>query len=267
MSRRSIAAVVSATVAGAVALAVAAAVLVREEPVDLLPDLDQAAPGELRGRTEQTPSGNRFFLGFESAAGNAGAGPLTLVAGRTARSQPELRLAQEIRRSDGGSRRVRLPVSLRYVRSATHSHWHLLDFMRYELRGPTGRPLRDRKTGFCLGDRYRLSARLAGAARTPRYRDECAKGKPEILALRVGISVGWGDDYKPHLEGQEFDVTRLPAGRYLLVHSVNPERVLVERDYGNNVASLAFMLSWPDGRDRAPRINVLERCPSSATCG
>lgn len=266
MSRRSLVAVTAAAVSGAVAVAVAAATLTREETVDLLPDLDQAAPGELRGRSEQTPAGTRFFLGFGSAAGNVGDGPLTLFARRASRAREELGVVQEIRRSDGGIRRVRLPIALRYVREKTHSHWHLLGFMRYELRGPSG-PLRDRKTGFCLGDRYRLAARLAREERAPRYRDECAKGKPEILALRVGISVGFGDDYKPHLEGQEFDITGLPAGRYLLVHSVNPARVLLERAYGNNVASLAFALSWPDGQRRPPRIDVIDRCPNSSTCG
>jgi hypothetical protein len=51
------------------------------------------------------------------------------------------------------------------------------------------------------------------------------------------------------------------------VHRVNPERVLVESDYGDNVASLAFALSWPEGRARPPRVDVIARCPESAACG
>jgi hypothetical protein len=138
--------------------------------------------------------------------------------------------------------------------------------MRYELRSSGGeRALRDKKTGFCLGDRYRAAA-VAGAVRSARFTDECGKNQPKLLRMREGISVGFGDDYKPHLEGQEFDVTTLPDGRYLLVHRVNPARRLLELDPSNNVASIAFDLSWPRGRKLPPRIDVAARCPGTATC-
>ena len=267
MTRHRLAVFLAVAAAGAVAIGFAAARLGGGETVDLLPNLVQAEPGELRGRTAETPAGTRFFLGFESAAGNRGDGPLTLVAQRSGRQRPTMALVQEIRRSDGGVRSIPLRATLRYVRSPTHSHWHLLHFMRYELRGEGGRLLRDRKTGFCLGDRYRLGLALERAVRAGRYTDECGKGEPGLLSLRVGISVGWGDDYKPHLEGQEFDVTDLPAGRYLLVHRVNPQRILLESDYGDNVSSLAFELTWPAGRARPPKVDVIARCSSTATCG
>jgi hypothetical protein len=259
---------VSVAVAGTVALAFGGVRLLGGETVELLPNLDAAAPGEIRGRSEETPDGVRFYLGFGSAAGNIGDGALSLVARRPARSQPRMRLEQEIRRSDGTSRTVPVAATLGYVRSATHSHWHMLGFMRYELRPAAGgRPVRDRKTGFCLGDRYRLGIALPRSRTTPEFTDECGKSRPELLSLRVGISVGFGDDYAPHLEGQEFDVTSLDAGRYLLVHRVNPQRLLLESDYGDNVSSLAFSLAWPDGRELPPRIDVLERCPGAESCG
>ena len=251
---------------GVVVIGVIAALRAGGETVDLLPNLDQAEPGDLRGRTEETPAGPRFFLGFESAAGNRGEGPLALVAARARTSEPRMGLAQEILRSDGRVRSVPLRAALRYVRSPTHAHWHLLGFMRYELRGDRG-TLRDRKTGFCLGDRYRLGLELLRAERSARYVDECGKSRPDLEELRVGISVGWGDDYAPHLEGQEFDVSTLPEGRYVLVHRVNPGRLLVESDYGDNVSSLAFVLSWPDGRERPPRVEVIARCADTAACG
>ena len=45
---------------------------------------------------------------------------------------------------------------VRYVVSPDHRHWHLLGFDHYALRRPGSRApvVRDRKTGFCLGDRY-----------------------------------------------------------------------------------------------------------------
>jgi hypothetical protein len=127
--------------------------------------------------------------------------------------------------------------------------------------------IRDRKTGFCLGDRYRVRTALDNARDKPLYTDECGKNQPDLLSLRSGISVGYGDNYAPNLEGQEFDVTGLPAGRYLLVHRVNPERVLRESDYSDNVSSMLFELSWPRGRSQSPSVDVIERCPDTAACG
>lgn len=235
---------------------------------ELLPNLDQAAPDELSGRSEGiAPAKQQFLLGFESAAGNVGAGPLVIDGSRASRIEPRMRLVQRIDRSDGSKRVVSLRARLRYVSSPTHSHWHLLGFMRYELRTTDGRRVRrDRKTGFCLGDRYPLPTTLAGAPVEALYKDECGRTQPDLLRLREGISVGWGDDYKPHLEGQEFDITGLASGRYVLVHRVNPERVLLESDYTDNTSSMAFDLSWPRGLNAPPRIDVVARCPDKATC-
>jgi Lysyl oxidase len=234
---------------------------------DLLPNLDTAAPDQLSGRSDLVSRPHRFFLGFESAAGNTGAGQLVVDGSRPSRSQPTMSLVQRIDRSDGSKRSVRLPARLRYVVSPTHAHWHLLGFMRYELRtAAAGRVRRDRKTGFCLGDRYVLDLKLPGAPATARYRDECGRSKPDLLEIREGISVGFGDNYKPHLEGQEFDITNLPAGRYVLVHRVNPQRVLRESNYRDNASSMAFDLSWPRGRDLPPRIDVVARCPDRESC-
>jgi len=234
---------------------------------DLLPNLDEAAPDELSGRSDLLATPRRFFLGFESAAGNVGAGPLVIDGSRPSRVLPTMSLVQRIDRTDGSRRTVKVPARLRYVVSPSHAHWHLLGFMRYELRNAAGeRVRRDQKTGFCLGDRYALQTSLPAAPVTARYTDECGRSKPDLLEIREGISVGFGDNYKPHLEGQEFDITNLPAGRYVLVHRVNPRRVLRESDYTDNASSMAFDLSWPRGRDLPPRIDVVRRCPDRATC-
>ena len=103
------------------------------------------------------------------------------------------------------------------------------------------------------------------AARRARYSDRCGKGAPRLLRIREGISVGWGDDYS-HLEGQELDITGLPAGRYVIVHRVNANRDLRESDYRDNASSLALDLSWPNGRKAPPRIDVVARCPLAEIC-
>ena len=253
-----------AAAGAAVAAAIGWTLAAGDEPArDLLPNLVAAAPGALDGRTAPGP---RFYLGFASAAANLGAGPLVVVGRRASRAEPEMQLRQRIDRTDGSVRVVPVDATLRYVRSPDHSHWHLLGFMRYELRSTSGGTrLRDRKTGFCLGDRYRADSDLPGPDRAA-FPDRCGKGAPRRLTIREGISVGWGDNYHPHLEGQKLDVTDVPAGRYVLVHRVNPQRLLRESDYADNVSSLALDLSWPRGRSAPPRVGVVARCQGTATC-
>ena len=148
-----------------------------------------------------------------------------------------------------------MPVTakLRYVRSADHEHWHMLDFMRYELRRANGKLVApDRKTGFCLGDRYEIQLQLGRAEPEPTYTEECGKGQRGLLRLREGISVGYGDDYDAHLEGQSFDVTGL-AGRPLPAGAPRQRgRVLRETDYSNNASSMSFELGWPNGKKSPP---------------
>jgi hypothetical protein len=240
------------------------------QPALLLPDLQQEAPGKLEGVTSYGFPGLRFHLGFASAVDNVGAGPLVVVGRRASRGRNLMIADQVIQRSDHSTNVVRAVGKFRYVVSETHSHWHFLHFDRYELRRAHGyvlvRP--DRKTGFCLGDRYETdpSRRLPGEPPKAVWTRLCGKYRPDLLTVREGISVGFGDNYKPALEGQYFDLTRLPAGRYLIVHRVNVDHRLRESDYTNNAASLAFDLRWPNGFRKSPSIDVVRRCPNSAFC-
>ena len=83
--------------------------------------------------------------------------------------------------------------------------------------------------------------------------------------MTEGISVGYGDDYAPVLEGQYLDVTAVPDGRYVLVHRADEERWLVEARYDNNASSVLLRLAH-DGRG-ARTVRVLARCPQRDTCG
>jgi hypothetical protein len=206
--------------------------------------------------------GERHYrIGFRSASDNLGAGPL-IVRGRRVAGRPDtMRATQVVLDSDGSRSTRRLPARLHYVHSSDHSHWHFDAFMRYELRTSDGatRVGRDHKTGFCLGDRYVTSpARpLAGKRGPAVFESACGKGRPRLRRLREGISVGYGDDYAPHLEGQEIDITRVPAGRYLLVHTVNPDRSLRESSYGNDSSS-ALIRIVRSARG-VPAVKVLSR--------
>jgi lysyl oxidase len=246
-------------------LGAAALLLLRDDgPEELLPDLDQAVPSELA----IVQVGDTYRLTFASAVDNVGRGPLLVEGERPSRAEAAMSVRQLVRHSDGTARVRPLDAEIRYVRSETHAHWHLLDFERYELRraadGAAVQP--DQKTGFCLGDRYETDrrARLENEPPSPVWTEECGRGRPTLLTIREGISPGFGDDYVPELEGQYVDVTQVPAGRYVLVHRANPERELEESDYGNNAASVLVQLRRTTGE--VPSVRVLARCPGSERC-
>jgi len=236
----------------------------RAGPRELLPDLDQAAPSKLVLTTSTRAARPVFRLGFASAVTNVGAGPL-IVDGRRFRPAGAMRADQVLVRADGSTRTVRGVGALRYVRSADHSHWHLLPFERYEIRlpGASDSAVRDAKTGFCLGDRYDSKRNLEGKPTKKVFRGRCGLRAPHLRRLREGISVGYGDDYDPTLEGQYVELTGLAAGRYVLVHRVNGDRRLLESDYSNNEASRLLRIAWRGG---TPRVETLKICPASGEC-
>jgi glucose/arabinose dehydrogenase len=227
----------------------------------LLPDLDQEAPSEL----VLTKAGRSWRLGFRSAARNIGDGPLIIDGDRLTRARV-MEAEQVVTHEGGPSEVVPGAGTFRYVRSADHRHWHLMRFDRYELRRIGGTTVvRDRKTGFCLGDRYEVPATRELPARAPEpvYTSRCGLERPGLTGIREGISVGYGDDYVANLEGQYLPLDGLRPGRYRLVHRVNADRRLRELSYANNAASLLLRLRYRGG---VPRMTILAVCPDSDTC-
>ena len=231
-----------------------------------LPDLDQEIPSGLTVTAMVSRGRSIYVLGFRSAVRNLGDGPLIIDAHRPTHGTELMTADQLIERDGAPPRLVAGAGRVRYVVSPDHRHWHLLGFDRYQLRRAweASAAVRDRKSGFCLGDRYEVAGPVLPAAPlSPRYTSRCGLAAPELLGVREGISVGYGDDYPAVLEGQHLRLSGLPAGRYVLVHRVNSGRRLRELNHRNNAASLLLGLRW---RDDAPMVRVLRRCPDTGTC-
>ena len=239
--------------------------------VELLPDLDQETPGQLTIEAVGSAGNPSYRLGFRSAVRNVGHGPLILDGARGDTGTPFMAVNQVVDLANGSQELIPEVGRMMYVVSPDHQHWHYLQFDRYELqsyelhRAKSGKTLvADQKTGFCLGDRYAVTTRsVPDAVPAKVYRSNCGLRETGLLRLREGISVGWGDDYKAFLEGQDLPLDGLAAGRYVLVHRVNGNRHLRELSYANNAASVLFNLRWRSG---VPSISVLRVCPDTARC-
>ncbi len=80
----------------------------------------------------------------------------------------------------------------------------------------------------------------------------------------MGISLGYTDIYSPFVHGQSFALSGLPFGLYVLTHTANPSRALVESDYADNASSTLLRLQRPRGAP--PRVSTVRRCPGLSTC-
>jgi hypothetical protein len=231
-------------------------------PDELLPDLEQRAPHQLTVTLVRA----RYKLGFASAVDNIGAGPVWLVARRTARRR--IMDASQYVALRGGGRRIYRGVGIfRYTVEPPHHHWHYMDFERYELRRAHDFRLlvRDRKSGFCLADHYGHAAHRVRVA-PAKFLGRCGQFRPRARRIEQGSSVGYTDRYPAHFHGQNLDVTGVAAGRYWLVHRANPHRLLREQTYANNVAAVLIRLRWPDGRESMPSVSVVRVCQGSERC-
>lgn len=113
--------------------------------------------------------------------------------------------------------------------SACHKHYHFKGYALYELLNTAGTTiLKGRKQAFCLEDFAKYDPNAGPAKYT------CAN---------QGISVGWQDIYGSYLDCQWLDITGIAAGNYKLRVSINPEQLLTESNYANNIATVPVTIS------------------------
>jgi Lysyl oxidase len=62
------------------------------------------------------------------------------------------------------------------------------------------------------------------------------------MADLQGTRPGWVGQYNQAIEGQELDISGIPAGSYYLVSTANPDHTFIETDPDNNSAWTSFDL-------------------------
>jgi fibronectin type 3 domain-containing protein len=232
----------------------------------MLPDLVQEPPTKV----SVTQSSASYRLGFNSAVENHGSGPLIVNGHRSSTATANMTADQIVNLTDGSTQTISGIGSISFY--APHNHWHYLGFDKYELRKSSDNSLvaPDQKSGFCLGDRYTPNSdgsRNENPTPGPWTFNNCAPGDTSALNVTEGISVGYGDEYEPQLEGQYIDITGVQPGTYLIIHRTNSDGALHESDTSNDAASVLVSL-WPGGYGNLTGggVTVLKTCPGSATC-
>lgn len=138
----------------------------------------------------------------------------------------------------------------------SHNHWHIDNVGEFKVctaadwaadgrrcdpaSTSSGTPTQGIKYTFCLIDWYKLGDNTTASDPTRNY-FSCETGFQ-------GVSPGWVDQYHHATEGQEVEITGLPAGSYVLVSTVNVgaldgEPVFEEEDVSNNTSWVSFTLS------------------------
>ena len=198
---------------------------------EAIPDL---AMKQLSDFQIQTVNGRRM-LRFTAMMVNVGDGHFEVRGSRGSTADP-MDVRQVIyETSDRNS-----PISRQILTDAFgkwsgdgHNHWHVQEMMRYDMWGTAG-SLRGAKVGFCFldSDPYNLS--LPNASGSSYYRGSWCQTTPSALNNRMGISVGWGDEYEWYLAWQWVDITGWPGGTYTVRSKVDPYGFFLEGNEGNN---------------------------------
>jgi len=130
-----------------------------------------------------------------------------------------------------------------FVYSECHDHFHFDNYLSWRLLAEDGSvAATGHKQAFCLMDFERWSPTAEVRARyTCDYQ---------------GIQAGWADTYAAYLDCQWIDITDVPGGTYTIEAVINPEELLPERDYSNNLTLVTHTI--PDLESPA---EVTDPCP------
>ncbi|MGH2384482.1 MAG: S-layer homology domain-containing protein [Candidatus Limnocylindria bacterium] len=195
-----------------------------------LPDLAMAP---LEDFQIQWVNGRRL-LRFTAMMVNNGPGHFEL-RGSLANTSQRMSMRQVIFDDAGGVAREVATNAVASYAGDGHNHWHVDEMMRYDMWGPSG-TFRGAKVGFCFLDSDPWNTALPGARSAPFYRASMCSTNPSALSNRMGISVGWGDEYEWYLAWQWVDITSVTPGTYTVRANVDPYGFFIEGNETNQCA-------------------------------
>jgi len=197
---------------------------------DRLPDLRMAP---LSNFYTESSDGERR-LRFRTIMTNEGTGPLEVRGTRDTLTQPHLRTRQAIHDTDGAVRLVDSRALMEYAIDG-HDHWHIQGVMLYQLWSADGITRRGTKVGFCFLDSYPYDLTLPDAPGSQVYPEHLCGDRGD-LTNRMGLSVGWGDDYPANFAYQWIDISTLPPGDYTVQARADEANWYLESNETNNCA-------------------------------
>ncbi len=203
---------------------------------DRLPDLRMWWLSDFRTETV----GGVRRLRFTTNMTNEGAGPLEVLGSRGSRAEAHLRTTQRIYDDVGGSRLVDNRALMEYA-SDGHDHWHIQGVMLYQMWSGDGQVRRGHKVGFCFLD----SRRMSGNSPAAYGGQQC--GNQNSTSNRMGLSVGWGDEYPANFAFQWIEISTLPPGDYIVQARADEQNWYVESNESNNCAWAQIRITASDG--------------------
>jgi len=201
----------------------------QSERTQLLPDLKPwvgPLPGGLLD-ANIVVAGGETRLRFSNTVINAGVGPLDVRG--VVDNSGVLPAYQRIYYSDGSYEDI-LVGEFVFEGHEGHDHFHFNNFAIYRLRAVTANlgvgdvVANSDKLSFCITDSDPYDLNLPNASPTAVYNCE-----------QQGISIGWGDLYDFDTFGQWIIIDNVPDGEYWLETEANPDSLLFETTYANNI--------------------------------
>lgn len=192
-------------------------------------------------------SGGRRLLRFSSTMVNVGPGHFELRGTRATTADPmavHQVTYQTTARDSPLAQDIVTPATASWSGDG-HNHWHINEMVRFDMWGAAGN-LRGSKIGFCFLDTDPYDFSLPGASSSPFYGGGGCGNTPAALAIRMGMSIGWGDKYGWFLPMQWVDITDLPAGSYTVRARVDPHGYFFETDETNQCAYVDVTITDSD---------------------
>jgi hypothetical protein len=190
-----------------------------------------------------TRNSGRDWLNFSATVWVGGNAPLDVEAFRSGGS-PVMPAYQYFYRDGKVIGRVRAGT-MGFDSAKGHTHWHFEQFAAYRLLGASGKlVVRSQKVGFCIAPTDAVNLLLSKAVWQPPFiglSGQC--GSTTALWVREMMPVGWGDTYQQFLAGQAFDITNVPNGTYYIEVIANPERLLRETSYQNDISLRSIIIT------------------------